>query len=430
MSLLVIFPTTLYKLSKLSLPVIYNLKPPESAIKFAKKDFSNYLKHAAHFQTKEVFKEVFFSNSPPSIFVGSKLTYPKVNVGILTPPERIEDAWLYDAETFWPTTTLSINDIIKMRSSLINSRFQTTVKNTSKFIDIAREIGMAAAPVDVEIHLKKKVKITLDTDQITKPMGPRAPLLKARITENPKVTTQVEKVVSDTDLKAADALQYLYKHHVNENALSQLLSLGVLGLKKNRRLVPTRWSITASDDIITKHLLEDVRDFPQVQDHMLFQGNYFGNYYYVLLFPEVWSYELFEMYLPGSAWNSTASLKASTDDEGYEGRTTYASNCAGGYYASRAPLVQHLHTIKKQASALVLRFETPEYHTGLGVWVVRESMKKTIQNKPITCVSREELITTVKMLAKQKLNIDITELLQRSKLLHQIKEQKKLTSFF
>ncbi len=32
------------------------------------------------------------SNSPPSVFIGSKLRYPLVNVGILSPLERDEDA--------------------------------------------------------------------------------------------------------------------------------------------------------------------------------------------------------------------------------------------------------------------------------------------------------------------------------------------------
>ena len=335
----------------------------------------------------------------------------------------------YDAETVWPQTNVTIDDIIKLRSSLINSRFQTTVKNTSRFLDIAKEIGMAAAPVDVEIHLKKKVKLIFDTDKITKPMGPRAPLLKAQITENPKVTTQVEKVVADTDLKATEALIYLYKHHHQENALSQLLSLGVLGVKKNRKLVPTKWSITGTDDALGKYFINHIKDHSVTNDYQLYTGNYFGNYYYVMLFPEIWSYELFETYLPGSAWNASRTLTASTDYEGYDGRTTYASHCAGGYYSTRFPLVQHLHAIKRQASALVLRFETPEYHTGLGVWVVRSAMKKTMESKPMTFATREELITTTKTLAKQKLNIDITQLLQQSILLNQIKEQKRLMSF-
>ena len=39
--------------------------------------------------------------SPPSVFIGSKLRYPAVNVGIMSPIERDEDAWVYDAEKYW-----------------------------------------------------------------------------------------------------------------------------------------------------------------------------------------------------------------------------------------------------------------------------------------------------------------------------------------
>ncbi len=412
--------------------MIYNLPhPPQENIKFAKKDFSSYLKHAAHFTAKDIFKDEFFSNSPPSIFIGSKLTYPKVNVGILTPPERVEDAWLYDAETVWPSTNLTINDIIKLRSSLINSRFQTTVKNSSmKFLDIAREIGMAANPVDVEIHLKKKVKIALDTDKITKPMGPRGSLLKAQITENPKVTTQVEKVVSDTDLRASEALIYLYKHHHEENALSQLLSLGVLGLKKNRKLVPTRFSITATDDILGKNMLEKIRDYQIINEYQLYSGDYFGNYYYILFFPEIWSYELFETYLPGSAWNASRTLTASTDYEGYDGRKNYAENCAGGYYSVRLGIIEKLEQLKRQSSVLVLRFETPEYHTGLGVWVTRSAGRKALQNAPECYQDKKTAINSLLIKIKNKFNIDANHILKNSKLLEAIKTQTKLMQFF
>ena len=36
------------------------------------------------------------SNSPPSVFIGSKLKYPLVNVGILSPLERDENVGIYE----------------------------------------------------------------------------------------------------------------------------------------------------------------------------------------------------------------------------------------------------------------------------------------------------------------------------------------------
>ena len=96
--------------------------------------------------------------SPPSVFVGSKLRYPTVNVGIMSPLERDENAWVYDAEKYWTQENYGIADVVRLRDSLLNSRFRANVKdvrNSGKFVQIAQEIAIASKPVDVEIELKK-----------------------------------------------------------------------------------------------------------------------------------------------------------------------------------------------------------------------------------------------------------------------------------
>ncbi len=400
-------------------------------VKYIKKEI--VYASASFFQSHEIFKDNFFSNSPPGVFIGSKLKYPQMNIGILAPPEKVENAWLYNAQEFWAANNFNINHILRLRGNLVNSRFESSAyqaKQQSRFAGLAQDIGMAKKPVDVEIYLKKKVKLQLNPDAVTLPMGPRAPLKNAILASNPMVETRVDKVMSDTDLKAADAVNYLYNHTFPEHALSQLLSIGVLGLKKNRKFVSTKWSITAVDDIIGKKLLEDIREYPVMNEYQLFLGHYVGNYYLILMFPEVFSYELFEMYLPGSAWNSAAAVHASTDYEDYEGRKDYASNCVGGYYAARLPIAHYLHAMKRQAAVLVIRFETPEYWIGLGVFVVREASRKAINSHPIIFDTKEAMLTYVKQYIKEKFKFDVDNILQKSILLNAIKTQTKLSKFF
>jgi hypothetical protein len=76
---------------------------------------------------------------------------------------------------------------------------------------MGQEIAMASKPVDIEINLMDKPKFSVSTDAYLAPHGPNAKLKKAMIVSNPKVDTKVEKVFSDTDLKAKDAMLYLYK---------------------------------------------------------------------------------------------------------------------------------------------------------------------------------------------------------------------------
>ena len=211
--------------------------------------------------------------------------------------------------------------------------------------------------------------------------------------------------------------------------MSKILSVGVLGLKKNKKLVPTRWSITATDDTLGKKLLEQIRDYKWIENYELFFGEFMGNCYLILFFPNVWSYELFELYLPGSSWNPSQEVKASTDYESYSGRKTYASNTAGGYYATRLPILEYLNKIKRQASVLVIRIETPSYWTALGVWVVRESVRKALKRK-MKFDSREELVENAKKIGKIKYGFDNSDILRRSRLLEQIKFQTNLRKWF
>ncbi|MBS3150874.1 hypothetical protein J4443_00650 [Candidatus Woesearchaeota archaeon] len=380
----------------------------------------------------ELGKDNFFGSSPPGVFVGSKLRYPNVNVGILSPAVHDENSWILDNPRYWANSETTIKDVVSYRGSLINSRFKSSVKDArreNKFLDVAKEIALGYKPVDVEIYFKKKLNFGIDKDKITTPIGPAISLKSVKIADNVKVLNSVEKVFEDTDLKANDAVNYLYGKNIDENFLTKLLSIGVMGLKKNRRLVPTRWSITAVDDTIGKRFIEEIKSFPSIDKFLLFTGNFFGNYYYVMLFPEVWSYELFEGYLPGAVWNFSGKIEFATDHEWYDGRKSYAEKTAGGYYASRIGVLEYLNKIKRQASVLVIRFETPEYTDSLGVWVVRSAARKALENKFAEFETREQMLECVKQLIVRKFNFNIERVYNQSALLRKLRTQRKLNEF-
>ena len=321
------------------------------------------------------------STSPPSVFIGSKLKYPLVNVGILAPLDKDENAWVYDNEKYWANNNFQINDVLKLRNSLLNSRFQSRVQDSrlnKRFLQIAQDIAIASKPVDVEIELKKNLNLNSGNDRVVTPHGMHAGLKQAKITSNVKIDLKVDRVMND-EIKASEGMEYLYKHEFNEYSLSKILSVGALGLKKDKKLVPTRWSITATDDTLGKMLLKNVREYKWIENFELFAGEFLGNQYLILFFPAAFSYELFELYMPNSSWNPSAEIKASTDSESYSGRKTYASNTAGGYYATRLPILEYLDSIKRQASVLAIRIETPTYWAGVGCLGCKRISQKIIK---------------------------------------------------
>jgi hypothetical protein len=384
-------------------------------------------KSEAIFKVQKFIDKKDFQASSPSPFIG-RFGYPDINIGILSPPEIKENAWEYDAPKFWSAHNYSIQQVIELRSELINSSKKSSIRSREKMLEIAQEIGMASKPVDVEISLEDKPKFRLNTDSYMAPHGPNAKLKNAEITANPKIDSKVDKVVSDTDLKANDALIYLYEHGFDENFLSKILSVGTLGIAANRKLVPTRWSITASDDMLGKHLIKEIKDFPTA-DYQAYFGSYLGNYYLILFFPDVWSYELFETYMPQVSWNQTDDIQFTTDFEPYQGRKYYSEACAGGYYTVRLAIAEHLKKIRKQASVLAIRIITGEYAAPLGVWVTREATRKSMASKPIDFSSKELMLNYATSFVKTKFGYSIDNILRESKLLKNLSQQKKLTHF-
>ncbi|MFT4310829.1 MAG: hypothetical protein ACMXYC_04305 [Candidatus Woesearchaeota archaeon] len=344
-----------------------------------------------------------FDGVAPNIFVG-KAGYPHVQVGLLSTPHYQH----HDNVPLWVQQRYSIDRIVQLRTSLLNASFVHDAKQPQGYrVDLAQEIAMAHKPVDVEMHVSKQPVYSLQTTKDAIPHAVPVPLQRAFITTNPKIIPYVERMVADADVKAGDALQELHAKHIDEHHLTKLLSAGTLGVK--RTLVPTRWSITAVDDTLSKQQLEKIKTY-DTHDTAVYIGNYMGNYFLVCCFDRLFSYELFEMYVHDSAYT--------TDYESHAGRTSYAQQTAGGYYACRLSVVQHLAHIKKQASVLVLRFITDEYHTPLGVWVVRQAVRNAMQQPPIVFSDKELLVKFVKAYAQKKFSYDVCGLLKTSNVLH------------
>ena len=366
-------------------------------------------------------KKDFFGENY-NVFVG-KYGYPDVNVGLLNINEPKKDETI-DNPLLWSKDDYDINKIIQLRSNLINSNFRAQVKGfNDRFMEVVKEVSLTDKPVDTEITLEKKPQFKLTFNQDTTPFGPSIKLEKARFTENVHVPTKVDKIVND-DLTAKDGLTELHSKGFDEYYLTKIFSVGNLGLNSNKKLVPTRWSITAVDDTLGKDIISEIKDYSVIQDYQLYIGGHLGNNYLILMLPEVWSYELFEMQ------TSNPTVESSMHDfENYYGRKTYAQETAGGYYAARFSILQKLKSNKRQATILALRLVTDDYWAPLGVWVVREAVKKAMSSKPLEFEAKEELINYVINLAKKQFRYDLTPMINNSELLKQIRTQKKLMEF-
>ena len=312
-------------------------------------------------------------SSPPGVFVG-RLGYPRVSIGPMVPP-RFGDTSVLDTPEEW--LGRPIDQIVDYRYSLVRGNSKASVEDArdpGRILSSLQELAMAAKPVDTELKLTKAPRRILTLSEDTQPYGPSGPLDRFRI-DNPSVDRRVQTAYYDRDLGAAGAVGELYRKGVLVTRIQKAFSLGMFGIGARRRIVPTRWSITAVDSSISLDLIEKVKHHPTIDGYRVYSFGMYDNQYVAILMPEPWRFEWIEAWFPNTTWNQfTREPYMIGDYEEYFGRTKYA-RVGGCYYSTRLAVGEALEREGRQAAAIVLRETYPGFIMPLGVWNVRESIR-------------------------------------------------------
>jgi DNA repair protein NreA len=363
--------------------------------------------------------------TPPSVFVG-RHGYPKVNAGPMMPPLH-GDTTILDKPEMWPGK--SLEEIVNYRLSLVRGVSKVNVHNVSeKYVESLQEVAMTNKSVESEATFEK-VPITdfeqekdsgLDTDSVS--FGPVAPLKSFKTSSSISVDQRIEDVYHDKDLSAAQAIVNLYQDGVEVSTIHRVLSIGMLGLQKNRRLVPTRWSISATDDVISANLIKKIETFSTFDLFKVYKYAHLGNYYSVILIPdEIWSFEMQE------AWydNNSGNMQVGVDFENANGLDHYPS-IAGAYFAARLGVAEYLFKVRRKAAALILREIHPEYVMPVGVWQIREGIRRAFEGEGEQIENFEEALS----FACINLSLSKNEWKRKSEMYRSRREQLRITDFF
>lgn len=364
-----------------------------------------------------------YGSSPPGVFVG-RIGYPKVYVGPMLPPFTGETSVL-DTPELWFGKELQ--EIVDYRFALIRGKVRADVYSTEEnFIRQLQELAMGKSPVEAEVILERIPKMTLTLDSDIQPFGPSAPMREFHLYSNIKSDWRIEKAYSDKDMRAAEAVVELYERGVRVSTIQRTFSMGMFGLKSQRRLVPTRWSITAVDSIISQHLIEKIKEFPTIDKFRVYTFSHMDNRFVAILMPEKWSFEWIEAWFPGTTWNPEKAGRPAVmgDYESYEGRTAYPA-IGGCYYACRLAITESLANERKQASAIVMREIHPGYLLPLGVWFVRECVRKMLSQPPAIF---DNFVSALQH-AMSSFTIPLDQWVKASRLLRRSLFQKRITEF-
>ncbi|ABO07752.1 Nre family DNA repair protein [Pyrobaculum calidifontis] len=322
---------------------------------------------AFHLALRRISGREVFGSTPPSVIVG-EFGWPSVRVYLGEPPEVFgEEARRYDdPRLLWG---LSLEEISALRSYMA---FGVKTARTPWELGELAFVYVSSRPVDVEMRLEKPPVPSLKFDLREKPLGPRAPLESARVVENPSPPRPLESLIND-DVSAHEAVVELYSRGVDLYIIQRAFSLGLLGARHRRRLVPSRWGITAVDVAVGNWLAEAVRHFGEVPSPLYGYGEYLDNRYLVVVVPGPLRFVYLERWQQG---DRAAEVLVKEDPRGVR------STMDGGFEAARVAVLEKLYAMRRRGSVGIVRWIGEGYYVSVGNWQIRETVRR-IQLRPL-----------------------------------------------
>jgi len=351
-------------------------------------------------------------SSPPSVFVGS-YGYPKVGVGPMLPPIH-GDTTLLDNPEQW--IGKSLEEIVNFRLNLVRGIQKLSIESTEgRFIENLHEVAMSSRPIDSDLQFHKTTFPVTTIDGENPPFGPMGDIKSAKFSSG-RTEKSIERVYYDHDLKAQDAVLTLYYSGIEISKIQKSFSVGMFC--KKRKHVPTKWSITATDDIISKSLVSEILELDLIDSCRVFSYDHLGNMFSVILFPHRWLFEMQE------AWHDGNNIGFGFDSEDARG-IDHPPAIAGAYFAAKLGVSEYLMEKKIQAAVLVLREIRPEYAVPVGVWQIREAIRTAMKKDPYIAESFDDGI----IFASKRMSVSKSDWLSRGRLLGMLK-QKSISDFF
>lgn len=323
-----------------------------------------------HAKSIEVGRDLEGS-SPPSVFIGS-YNYPQVYAGPMIAPIH-GDTRIMDTPESWIPSHMTQEEIISFRLSLVRGKHPVHAADTgNRFVGKLQDIALSSGSIESEAKFLDTPSGLMFSDE-SAPHGPSARIEHLDI-DVVQWDRDLAKIYYDTDLPAADGVIALHAKGIPFSQIQKAFSVGGMGIGKNRRLVPTRWSITACDTMIGDDLLRQVRRNNVLEGYRVHEFESLNNRYAVILTPTPWQYEWIEAFL--HVLGREEMIFA--DHEGHRKKEGYSS-VGGCYYSCRMAVLDALAREDIQAGAIILR-EARQGYIPLGVFNVRENVRHAMRS--------------------------------------------------
>lgn len=309
------------------------------------------------------------------------------------------------------------SQIIKLKAkNILGSTDKSYIKKTNTRVNQElKDIYKSKKAIEFSSKFENELKFDkILVSKVSGIVGSKNELIELHANQNTQTSKQIEKY-TQTDIKSKQAIISLYEKGVNEHQIINLLALGSFGVEINKKLVPTKWAISAYDQTIEKYLHKKIINYKLIENFEIYKIEDKGNNFVIILLPHEFSCEIIEQFDNTLERDFVGFNNILKKDE---------PETAGGFYATKLSIQENLQKRKRQASFISIRI-IKDYDMPLGVVFVRECVREAMKNKLFQTSKFDELEEYLKNKFNNHYNY-----FKISKVLQEISKQKKLRQFF
>jgi hypothetical protein len=344
--------------------------------------------------------------SPPGVFIETA-KYPVLMAGVLASRQPSEFLSIFDHPDAWQG--LDREAILSMRKYLYRFVMPVNARemSPSSTIKTLQALALSVSPVELEIEAPSLPAQDLKSVGALLPSSPIVHAQSLQLNSEPEIS-RVAKTVTEKDIPASDGIWKLLDYDYSLDFAVRLMSVGLLGRHKNRRMIPLKSAYKAVIDVFVNRAVMELIDAPSAQTSRIFTRDLFGDRFTVLMTPGEPRVDYVKLDMTRKPMSRGVSIE-STRHPGLDAKTSVFADHAR--YSAYCALLSERRT----SHVTVFHLSRNTKNHVLGPWIARAGVKETLQTDPVLLEDRENTFAVLRSVLRPELGawIDETNLLER-----------------
>jgi hypothetical protein len=334
--------------------------------------------------------------SPPGICVKSG-KYPMLDAGFLAAYEPLEHLSIYDYPDSWQG--LDRETIFSMRRYLYRFLLPVDARSMQPegVIRALQEIALSVRPIALRVEGESLLprRLRLRSGQL--PSSNDVMIKSIEFLSDPEISKVAERI-TDQDIPAAEGIWRLLDYDYSLDQVVRLMSIGLLGRKKTRRIIPTRSAYKATINAFIDRAVMELIESPNISSYEIYLGNLFGDRFVVLL-------------NPGEARVDYLTIDASGTRTArgfaFEGLREWPTDPKTSVYSDHArfSLYRNLVRRKQRCHATIFHLSKDPRNQLLGPWIARAGVNEALASNPVNLDNKDNVFEVLETLLEPSFSV-------------------------